>query len=436
MSPDRTSAHESISTIGPLDVELAAPPSKSLTIRAMTAAALAQGRSALRRPLFSDDTYVMARALGGLGVEVARRGSSMVVEGTGGRLALPEQPLDLRDAGTPLRLLVAVCCLGNGRFVVDGSARMRERPVRHLVEALQSLGVGIRSVHDDGCPPVQIDASGFPGGSLRLDGSISSQYLSALLMAAPRGAADLQVELTGRLVSRPYVDLTMEVMRAFGARVESDGDRFFRVVAGDVYQPRVYPIEGDASSATYFFAAAAIAGGSVRVTGIPAASKQGDLRFLDVIAAMGCQVTRSEDLIEVRREPDMLPVLEGFDADLSDMPDVAPTLAALAMFASGPSRLRNIAHLRHKESDRIAGMAACVRALGASAEPGDDSLLVTPPAGGASSLHGGDIRPFNDHRLAMAFALAGLRVPGVRVLDADCVAKSFPDFFVHLRSLC
>ena len=406
----------------------------------MAAAAMADGRSALRRPLFADDTYAMARALGELGVEVARRDSSVVVEGKGGRLpasgAAPDglHVLDMGDAGTPLRLIVALCSLGRGRYRVDGSARMRQRPVRHLLDALNSLGVRARSLNDDGCPPLEIEAEGFPGGHVRLEGGVSSQYLSALLMAAPCGAADLEVEVTGAQVSRPYVDLTLEVMRAFGALVERENHRFFRVKAGG-YQARVFPVEGDASSASYLFAAAAIAGGSVRVTGIPADSKQGDLGLLELFSSMGCEVSREPHHLEVRRDPAGQPVLQGIDADLGDIPDAAPTLAAVAMFARGPTRLRNIAHLRVKESDRIEGIAACVRALGAEAETGPDYLVVTPPEGGTAALHGGDINPEADHRLAMAFATAGLAVPGVRILDSGCVSKSFPGFFDILRSL-
>ena len=435
MPPDRIDTTARIAMTGPLDVELAAPPSKSLTIRAMAAAALAEGRSALRRPLFSDDTYVMARALGALGIEVTRRGSSVVVEGTGGRLTSGDVSLDMGDAGTPLRLITALCCLGSGRYVIDGSDRMRERPVRDLIDALRSLGMDVFALHDDGCPPVEVRGRGWRGGAIRLPGGVSSQYLSALLMAAPCGSQDLQVDVTGELVSRPYVDLTLEVMQAFGARVERQEYRSFRVTAGAPYQARVYPVEGDASSASYFFAAAAVAGGSVRVTGIPASSRQGDLRFLDLLASMGCEVKRDAERIEVRRDPSARPELEGIDADLGDTPDLAPTLAAVAIFASGPTRLRNIAHLRLKESDRIEGIADCVRALGALAETGPDYLIVTPPGEGRRALHGAPIDPRNDHRLAMAFAVAGLALEGVTILDAACVTKSFPDYFDHLRSL-
>jgi 3-phosphoshikimate 1-carboxyvinyltransferase len=415
---------------GPVDGDVEAPPSKSLTIRALAAAALASGRSALRRPLFSDDTYLMAQALQSLGIRVTRRRGSVMVEGQGGRIPVHGVVLDLGHAGTPLRLLTALCSLGRGRFVLDGSPRMRQRPVADLLEALASIGVTVVSMHGDGCPPIELVASGFPGGRVRLRGAASSQYLSALLLAAPYGREDLEITVEGTLVSRPYVDLTIDTMRAFGVAVEREEHRWFRVRAGGVYQPRVHPIEGDASSASYFFAAAAITRGRVRVTGIPSDSLQGDLRLLDWLEQMGCAVRRDPAGIEVVGAP-----LTGIEADLTDCPDIGPTLAVIGMFAEGPTTLRGIAHLRLKESDRIEAVASCVRAMGASAETSPDMLRVQPPAAGRIGLCGTTIDPHDDHRLAMAFAVAGLAVPGVTLLNPACVRKSFPDFFDRLRSV-
>jgi len=415
---------------GPIDGRIQVPPSKSLTIRALAAAALAGGRSALRDPLFSDDTLLMARALQALGIEVQRGDTSMLVEGRAGTLPARGASLDLGNAGTPLRLLTAICCLGRGRFLLDGSARMRQRPLTHLIEALGSMGVLVTSVDGNGCPPVEILADGYPGGPVRLAASVSSQFVSALLMAAPHGAADLHLEVTGEIVSAPYIDLTLQVMAAFGARVEREGYRRFRVAAGTGYEARIYPIEADASSASYFFAAAAVTGGRVTVTGIPLDSRQGDLRFLDLIEAMGCRVQRSAGGLVVEGG-----TLAGIDADLGDCPDVAPTLAAVALFAEGPTTMRRIAHLRVKETDRIETTAACVRALGATAEAGPDSLTVIPPPSGRRGLAGAAIDPKDDHRIAMAFAVAGLGIGGVRILDPGCVGKSYPDFFDRLATL-
>jgi 3-phosphoshikimate 1-carboxyvinyltransferase len=418
-----------IRSTGPVDAEVEAPPSKSLTIRALAAAALADGRSALRRPLFSDDTYLMAQALQTLGLEVTRRRGSVMVEGQAGRIPAPGATLDLGHAGTPLRLLTVLCCLGRGRFVLDGSPRMRQRPVTDLLAALTSLGVTAVSMHGNGCPPVELVASGFPGGQVRLRGTASSQYLSALLLAAPCGQTDLEVTVEGTLVSRPYVDLTVSTMQAFGVPVERERYEWFRVAAGGTYQPRVYPVEGDASSASYFFAAAAVTDGRVLVTGIPPDSLQGDLRMLDLLEQMGCRVRRTAEGIEVTGGR-----LRGIEADLSDSPDIGPTLAMAAMFAEGVSTLRGISHLRLKESDRIEAVAACIRAMGAAAETTHDTMRVIPPIGGREALCGASIDPQDDHRLAMAFSIAGLAVDGVSITDPACVRKSFPDFFERLRS--
>lgn len=351
--------------------------------------------------------------------------------GGGGRLPARGAVLDLGEAGTPLRLLTAICCLGEGRFVLDGSERMRQRPLAPLIESLGGLGVRIASVNGDGCPPVRIDAAGFPGGGVSLAGHVSSQFLSALLMVGPCAGSDLEVRIEGRLVSRPYVDLTIQVMRSFGARVEQPAPDRFRVESGVPYGSRELTVEADASSASYFFAAAAVTGGRVRVRGIAPDSRQGDLRFLDRLEEMGCRVRRDPDgTVTVEGGP-----LRGIDADLSDTPDLAPTLAVVALFASGPSTLGGISHLRFKESDRIERTAACAHALGAACETTRDSLAVRPPAAGRSALHGGDIDPAGDHRLAMAFAVAGLAVGGVRILSPGCVAKSFPDFFARLREM-
>ncbi len=416
---------------GPLDAEVEAPPSKSLTIRALATAALAAGRSALRRPLLSDDTERMTRALGTLGIETSRRGSSMIVVGRGGGLPVEGAALDLGHAGTPLRLLTAICCLGRGRFVLDGSPRMRQRPMADLIEALASLGVHIVSMNSDGCPPVEIRACGLSGGRVRLRGSVSSQFLSALLIVGPCACSGLEIEVDGTLVSRPYVDLTIQVMESFGARIERDGFRWFRAEAGHPYQARVFPVEGDASSASYFFAAAAVTGGRVRVSGIPYGSSQGDLGLLDLLEEMGCRVDRRPTTIEVVG----VGPLAGIDADLTDLPDMAPTLAVMALFAGSPTTLRGVGHLRFKESDRIERVAACVRALGGAADTGADWLRIRPPAAGQSGLRGADIDPRDDHRIAMAFSVAGLAVPGVRILDPGCVTKSFPGFFDHLGAL-
>ena len=432
MRPDDRS--RLIATSRPVNARLQAPASKSLTIRALAAAALAGGRSTLFEPLMAEDPLVMAAALRLLGISVTAsdgvNGSraSFVVEGCRGRIPAREARLDLGNAGTPLRLLAGLCTLGRGRFVLDGSERMRQRPAAHLVEALSSLGVAISAQGDGGFPPLVILADGFPGGRVRLRGSASSQYLSSLLMTAPCGAADLLIGVDGPLVSRPYVELTIGVMEQFGVTVERGEGSF--LVRPAAYQPRDVVIEGDASSASYLFAAAAIAGGRVEVEGISAASRQGDLRFLDLLEAMGCGVTRGDTLVVEGGA-----TLRGIDADLAQTPDIVPTLAAVALFAAGPTRIGKVAHLRLKESDRMETVASGARALGAGVTVGADGIVIAPPPSGRRGLHGGVIDPRGDHRIAMAFAVAGLAVEGVTILDPGCVGKSFPGFFDVLDAI-
>jgi len=421
-----------VRSIPRLDARVRAPSSKSLTIRAMAAAALAPGRSRILRPLRADDTRLMADALAAIGIGTTwDPGGDVVVDGAGGKIPARGAAIALGNAGTPLRLLTAVCTLGAGRFLIDGDSRMRQRPSRHLIDALGSLGIAIRSVPGTGCPPIEILAGGFPGGRVTLPGDASSQYLTALLMTAPCGASPLEVEVTGPLVSRPYVDLTVHLLGESGVKVARDGWSRFRVTPTP-YIPRDITIEGDASSASYFFAAAAVTGGRVEVTGIPTGSLQGDLRFLDLIAGMGCRVVRDGVGIIVEGTDS----LRGIDADLSDTPDLVPTCAATALFARGATHLANIPHLRIKESDRIASVAACARAFGARAEDTRDSLTIIPPPGGRGDLlRGAVIDPAGDHRLAMAFAVAGLAIEGTRIADPGCVAKSYPGFFEDLDSL-
>ncbi len=429
MASKRDEPEAVIAPRGPIDAVVTPPPSKSLTIRALAAAALARGVSLIESPLDSADVAAMREALRTLGIVVEQDAAGMRVEGCAGRPPASGARLDLGDAGTPLRLLTAICCLGRGLFVLDGSRRMRQRPVGDLVGALARLGVRVRTVLGNGCPPVVIDATGLAGGVARLRGDVSSQFVSALLMAGPCAAGGLRVEVEGPLVSRPYVDLTLQIMEAFGARPTREGSSRF-LAPGDGYTAARYTVEADASSAAYWLGAAAISGGRVKVTGIPPGSRQGDLGFLALLGRMGCTVSHDSAVIVVNGGE-----LAGIEADLRDAPDLAPTLAAVALFARGATRIRGVSHLRLKESDRIDGIAACAAALGATVRTEPDGLTVLPPGGGRFALHGAVIDPRGDHRLAMAFALPGLAVAGVRVLDPGCVAKSYPGFFERLASL-
>jgi 3-phosphoshikimate 1-carboxyvinyltransferase len=430
-----------ISRSGPIDATIRVPSSKSLTNRALAAGALARGRSRLLRPLAADDTILMAGAIRALGAPVAMTEGRWTIEGAAGPPRATEARLSLGNAGTAMRFLTPIVATGRGRFLLDGSERMRRRPIGDLIAALTALGVRARSIEGNGCPPVEVDANGLPGGEVTLRGSVSSQFLSGLLLAAPLAAGDLVIRIEGPLVSRPYVDLTLDVMKRFGAQVEEIERDAWRARAGGGYASCDYDVEGDASSACWWFAAAAVTGGRARVTGIPRASKQGDLRFLQILEEMGCGASwttaasgpaphgalapETEEAIEVIGGP-----LRGVDVDLGDLPDAAPALGAVALFASGPTRIRGAAHLRDKESDRIAGLAAGLGRLGARTEEHRDGLTIHPGSRRPASLD-----PEDDHRLAMAFAVAGLGIGGVEILSPGCVTKSYPGFFEELASV-
>lgn len=412
-----------------LDAELAVPGSKSLTNRALLVAALADGVSQLSHCLVADDSAVMVEALGQLGIPVAVKGTSVTVHGQGGRLA-PYANLDLKLSGTAMRFLTAAVAIGRGRYRLDGNARMRQRPIQDLLEALAPLGANARSELATGCPPVIVEAAGLRGGLTRLRGDSSSQYLSALLMAAPYADGPVVVEVTGQLQSKPFVDMTVALMAEFGVSVAREGYERFEVRPGR-YCARNYTVEGDAMAAGYFWAAAAITGGRVKVMNVGSRSLQGDRRLAEVLEAMGCKVHLTETSTEVIGPPDG--VLRGGVFDLNDMPDQAQTLAVLGLFADRPLRIENIWNLRIKETDRLHAVATELRKLGAKVEEGEDYLVVYPlltPTFPATVV----IETYGDHRMAMAFAVLGLR-RGLTIADPGCVAKTFPQFFEVLAAL-
>jgi 3-phosphoshikimate 1-carboxyvinyltransferase len=406
---------------------LRVPGSKSITNRALLLAALADGETQLRHALFSDDTTYMAEALRRLGVEVDedQAAARFRVRGSGGRLDASSATLYAGNAGTAVRFLTALACLGRGEYVVDGSERMRQRPIGDLVKALRKLGADIDCPSD--CPPVTIRAAGLHGGRVGVSGARSSQYLSALLMVAPCAREDVEIEVIDELVAKPYVDMTIAMMRQFGVTVDRDGYRLFRVAAGQRYRRQSgYDVEADASSAHYFLAAAALTGGRVRVVGVGTRSLQGDARFATVLERMGAVVKCGENDITVEGSTQ----LRGLDVDMGDISDTAMTLAVMAPFAQSPMRIRNVAHLRIQESDRIAAVATELRKLGGLITEHDDGWEIEP-----STLHGGEIETYDDHRIAMAFAILGLRVGGVVILDPACVSKTFPMYFETLERL-
>jgi 3-phosphoshikimate 1-carboxyvinyltransferase len=327
-----------------------------------------------------------------------------------------------------MRFLAAVCGLGHGRYRLDGTARMRQRPIGDLLGALRSLGVDARAESPGDCPPVAIRSTGLGGGIARVRGETSSQFASGLALAAPCSRDGLAIEFEGRLVSLPYLAMTRQVMEAFGAQCEVTGERSWRIAATG-YRGRDYAVEPDASAASYFTAAAAITGGRVRIEGLGRASLQGDVGFCDALARMCCDVAWGDDHVVVSGR-----AAHGIEIDMNAISDTVPTMAVVALFAAGPTRITNVAHVRDKETDRIGDLVRELRRLGADVEERDDGLTVWP-RGAATPLHGAVIRTYDDHRMAMSLALAGLRVAGVAIADPGCVAKTFPDYWRRLAAL-
>jgi 3-phosphoshikimate 1-carboxyvinyltransferase len=408
---------------GPVSGTIRPPGSKSITNRALVCAALAEGESVLLGALESEDTQVMIEALQKLGVRIEAdwQRHTLRVQGCGGRLPATKADLYVANSGTTVRFLAATVALGNGEYGLYGTPRMRQRPIRDLLEALAQLGVQAVDEQETGCPPVLIRASGLAGGKASVRGDISSQFLSGLLLAAPYARHGVELLVDGELVSQPYIRMTLAVMGAFGVRVEEQALRRF-VVPQSVYTGREYTIEPDASAASYFFAAAAVTGGEVTVAGLSRQSLQGDVAFVDCLAQMGCTVQHGHDNITVAGGP-----LKGIEVDMNAISDTVQTLAAAALFAAGPTTVRGVAHIRHKETDRIAALATELRKLGAEVQEFADGLRIEP-----RPLRPAQIATYHDHRMAMSLALVGLRQPGVVILDPGCTAKTYPRFFDDL----
>ena len=403
------------------------PGSKSLTNRALLIASLAKGRTRLTNALFSDDSHYFASALQTLGfdVQLDEGNQEMTVTGLGGHIPARQADLFIGNAGTAARFLTAFLTLGRGEYTLDGDSRMRERPIGDLIDALAQLGVQLEAEHD--CPPVRIKASGLPGGHTRIAGSLSSQFLSALLMISPYAASPVEVEVVTELNSKPYVDMTLAMMREFGIRVEREGYERFTIQPSFYSPVPLYAIESDASAASYFFAAPAICGGTVRVENISSASKQGDIAFLNILQQMGCTIEEGDHFIEVTGGGTLL----GVDADMGDIPDTAQTLAAIAPFASSPTRIRGIASARRKETDRVHATSTELKRLGVHVEEHENGMTIYP----CDKIHPAAIQTYNDHRMAMAFSLIGLKVPGITIENPSCVSKTFPKFFDVLDTL-
>lgn len=403
------------------------PGSKSISNRALLLSMLAEGTTLNQNVLQSQDVEVMLQALQRLGVGVRWKADNheAAVDGVAGVIPAKGAELFLGNAGTAMRPLTAAMCLGQGRFVLDGVKRMRERPIQHLVDALEQLGVRIRCLHENGCPPVEIQANGLPGGVARLSGKISSQYLTALLLAAPLAQGPVRIEITDELVSKPYVQMTLNLMRRFGVSVQNDDFKVFQIDAPQTYHsPGSFFVEGDASSASYFLAGAAITGGTVTVRGFGQDSIQGDAGFVRVLEQMGALVSWDGPSVTVTGRG-----LRGIEIDMNTMPDVAMTLAVVALFAQGATRINNIYNWRLKETERLQAMSCELSKCGAQVEEGNDYLVVRPP----KSILPATIETYDDHRMAMCFSLAACGTSPITILDPGCVGKTFPDYWEVLK---
>jgi 3-phosphoshikimate 1-carboxyvinyltransferase len=419
-----------IKPAGKIKAEVSVPGSKSITQRALIAAALADGESTLIGPLESEDTQYTAGALQQMGVTVDKEEHRWTVQGNGGKIATPGKEIFLGNNGTATRFLTSVAALGTGVFKISGDERMAERPILPLMQALKGWGVDIASINNNGCPPLLIKADGLSGGKTILPEGKSSQYLSSMLLVGPYARQEAELDVEGEILSLPYVFMTLAVMDAFGIRVEAnEAFNSYKIPQG-TYNAREYAIEGDASNASYFYAAAAVTGGEVTVPNVPVPSLQGDAAFVALLARMGCQINKTGEGLMVSGPEE----LKGITIDMADMPDVVPTLAVVASQAKGRTTIKNIAHLRIKECDRLHVMAVELAKMGVRVRELDDALIIEGKDPDVP-MHGAEINTYNDHRIAMSFAVAGLTVPGVKVLGEECVAKSFPDFWERFALL-
>ncbi|MBT4630068.1 MAG: 3-phosphoshikimate 1-carboxyvinyltransferase [Deltaproteobacteria bacterium] len=418
-----------LSPIQKISGSVVLPGSKSLSNRILLLSMLAEGKTEIQNLLDSDDVRRMVEGLETLGIQLEenRAENLITVSGTSGIIPVKEATLMLGNAGTAIRPLTAAMTLGHGRFVLDGVQRMRERPIIDLINGLSQLGANLRCINGTDCPPVEVIAEGLPGGITRLSGAISSQYLTAILLAAPYADKEVQIEITDKLVSVPYVEMTLRLMQSFGVSVNHENFRLFHIPRQTYRSPGNIFVEGDASSASYFLAGAAITKGSVTVKGCGTDSLQGDARFAEVLEKMGAKVEWEPQQVKLTGNS-----LNGIDVDMNQMPDAAMTLAVAALFASGPTAIRNIYNWRVKETERLQAVSTELRKLGAEVEEGYDYLVIQPP----EQIRKAEIDTYDDHRMAMAFSLAACGSSPVTINNPGCVSKTFPDYFEVLNGLC
>ena len=405
--------------------EVTVPGSKSYTHRILIAAALSDGICTIHNGLKSEDTLLTLDALRKMGITIDVTDDRFIVHGEKGTFKPGMDSIYLGNSGTSMRLLTAVAALGKGGYTLTGTQRMGERPIQDLLDGLTQIGVKARSVNGNGCPPVEINGSNIAGGSLDLKCGVSSQFLSALLLIAPCIKKGIQINITQGPVSRPYVDMTVDVMEEFGVEVHRDDYHRFKVPGGQTYRAGSYTVEPDCSQAGYFWAAAAISGTKIKVKGTTRKTRQGDVGFTELLQKMGCNILYETDGIAVSGGP-----LSAITADMADMPDMVPTLAVVASFAKGTTVIENVAHLKAKESDRLGSVVQELSKTGIQASCSDTGMMIT-----GGTPHGSEIDTYGDHRMAMSFSLVGLKVPGIIIKDEMCVEKSFPNFWDVFQGL-
>ncbi len=406
-----------------IDANIEVPPSKSYTNRALITAALADGNSVIRNPSKSDDTQYLKTALTQFGLKILEKNEVIEITGANGIIQPPAEELYVGNAGTAIRFLTALSALTKGTTHLTGNERMKKRPMQDLLDALSVAGIECSS--HNGFPPLTICVGKLRGGTITVNCDKSSQFLSSLLLIAPYAPETMILRTSGKISSMPYIDMTVQTMQAFGAIVTRPSSDIFIIDNQHKYIGTDYSIEGDASSASYFCAAAAITGGRIRITNVGHSSLQGDIKFLDILSSMGSVVKKNTDWIEVSGN-----TLQGVDVDMGNIPDCVPTVAVTAAFAQGRTVIKNIHHLRYKESDRITAIACGLSQIGCGVETGDDWLKIIP-----KQLQGAKIETYNDHRIAMSFAIAGLKIDGIIIENPQCVSKSYPNFWEEIKKL-
>ncbi len=409
----------------PIHAKVKVPGSKSFTNRALVIAALANGTTTLQGASNANDSAVLIRLLQQLGVEIESKGDSITVKGNGGKFNSFKGELNVEDAGTVMRFLSALCCIVPGEITLKGSERMHERPIHGLVNALKQLGAKIDYLGKEGFPPIKINGANFKGGKVHIDASMSSQFVSALLMVAPILSNNTEIICGDKLASLPYIDMTISVMRHFGVEVKHDNHKHYFIKGNQQYKASEYNIEGDASSASYMLAIAAVSGSRVEVTNLSSRSLQSDARFADILAQMGCSIMK-HDSIEVIGNKE----LRAIDIDMSDMPDTAQTLAVVASFAKGYTIIKGLDTLEHKETKRLTVLQTELTKMGIECKTHNNSILIK-----GGKPNGVLISTYHDHRMAMAFAVAGTRIEGISIESPEVVKKSFPEFWDTLMSM-